>query len=105
MKDKRSPGHFPRRSPIPKTRPGALAWGEDLLGHCARVTAIGCHRLLVENHTGLLLLTETEIQLNTGRGPLSITGHGLTLCEARPRAMIVRGDIRRIDLPREGGDA
>lgn len=105
MRDKRKPEGFPRRAPIQKAHPDALTWPEDLLGRCARITAIGCHRLLVENHTGLLCLTETEIRLNTGCGPLSISGEGLTLCDARPRAMIVKGRIRRIDLPLEGGGA
>lgn len=105
MKDKRYAGGFPRRSPIRKNRPDALLWPEDLLGRCARLTAIGSERLLVENHTGLIELTPTRIRLDTGCGPVSVTGEALTLCEARPRAMIVRGRISRIDLPQEGGDA
>lgn len=92
MKDKR------------KRRPDALTWTEDLLGRCARVTAIGSRRLLVENHTGLLELNEDRVRLNTGCGPIVISGEALRLCEARPRAMIVTGLIRAITLPCEGGD-
>jgi sporulation protein YqfC len=105
MKDKRTAKGFPRRIPIPKLRPDALIWPEDLLGKCARITAIGSHRLLVENHTGLMCLTETEIRLNTGCGPIAISGEGLSLCDARPRAAIVTGRIIRIELPPEGGGA
>lgn len=105
MKDKRTAGGFPRRTPLPKPRPDALIWPEDLLGRCARITAIGSHRLLVENHTGLTCLTETEIRLDTGCGPIAIFGEGLSLCDARPRAVIVSGQIRRIELPLEGGGA
>ena len=103
MKDKRAARGFPRRTPIHRMRPDALTWPEDLLGRCARVTAVGSRRVLVENHTGLLALTETEVRLNTGCGALVISGEGLTLCEARPRAMIVTGRIRRVDLPPERG--
>ena len=104
MKDTRAARGFPRRSPIAKRRPGALIWLEDLMGRCARVTAIGNGRVLVENHTGLLELTEQRIRLNTGCGSVVITGEGLTLCEARPRALIVKGAISRVDLPADGGD-
>ena len=103
MKDKRARG-FPKPQPIHIKRPGALLWPEDLMGRCARVTAIGSGRLLIENHTGLLELSETRVRLNTGMGPLTVTGEGLRLCEARPRAMIVTGVIRRVDLPCQGGD-
>ena len=104
MRDKRAAGGFPRRTPIHKVRPDALLWSRDMLGLCARVTVVGSAQLLVENHTGLLELTDTRIRLNTGCGPIAITGEGLRLCDARPRAAIVSGAIHRIDLPREGGD-
>ena len=104
MKDKRARG-FPKPQPIQIKRPGALLWPEDLMGRCARVTAIGSGRLLIENHTGLMELSETRVRLNTGMGPLTVTGEDLRLCEARPRTMIVTGVIRRVDLPCQGGDA
>ena len=103
MKDKRAKG-FPKPQPIRLPRPGALLWPEDLMGRCARVTAIGNGRLLVENHTGLMVVTDTCVRLNTGGGMLTVTGDGLQLCEARPRTMIVTGVIRHIDLPCQGGD-
>ena len=104
MKDKRAAGGFPRRTPIHKVRPDALLWSRDMLGFCARVTVVGSARLLVENHTGLLELTDARIRLNTGCGPIAISGEGLKLCDARPRAAIVSGRIHRIDLPYKGGD-
>ncbi|MBR0367355.1 MAG: YabP/YqfC family sporulation protein [Clostridia bacterium] len=104
MKDKRAAGKFPRRTPIHKARPDALLWSQDMLGLCARITVVGNARVLVENHTGLLELTDTRIKLNTGCGPVAVAGEGLRLCDARPRAAIVSGRIHFIDLPREGGD-
>ena len=68
------------------------------------MTAIGSDRLLVENHTGILELTGTRVRLCSGAGPLTITGAGLSLCQARPGALIVKGHIRRVELPCEGGD-
>lgn len=87
-----------------RARADALVWPRDLAGACARVTAIGSDRLLVENHTGILELTGTRVRLCSGAGPITITGEGLSLCQARPGALIVKGRIRRVELPCEGGD-
>ena len=84
MRGKGSNAGFPRRS-IFRTRPnppGALEWPRDLAGGCARATAIGANRLLVENYTGILELTDTRVRLNTGlrphhrhrRGPAAVRG-------------------------------
>lgn len=88
-----------------RVRPDALVWPRDLSGACARVTAIGSDRLLVENHTGILELTDSRVRLCTGAGPICVTGRGLSLCQARPGALIVKGQIQRVELPCEGGDA
>ena len=106
MRGKGSNAGFPRRS-IFRTRPaqpGALEWPRDLAGGCARATAIGANRLLVENYTGILELTDTRVRLATGQGPMTVTGRGLALCEARRGALIVKGALQRVDLPCEGGD-
>ncbi len=81
----------------------ALEWTEDLSGGCARVTAVGGRSLRVENHTGVLELSETRVVLNTRRGPLCAEGRDLTLCDIRPGTLVIRGDIRRVDLPCKGG--
>ena len=94
--------HGFRRSRRPKP-PDALAWAGDLLGHCARLTALGSRRMLVENHTGILELSEDCIRLSTGCGPITIAGRGLSLADVRRDALIVRGEIERVDLPPEGG--
>ena len=81
----------------------ALEWTEDLSGGCARVTAVGGRSLRVENHTGLVALSDRCVVLNTRRGPLCCEGRALTLCDIRPGALVIRGDIQRIELPCEGG--
>ena len=104
MRAKRVSKGAPRR-PVFRSRtgPDALEWPRDLTGQCARTTAIGSNRLLVENHTGILELTDTRVRLGTGMGPLTVTGRGLSLCQARPGALIIRGALEKVELPCEGG--
>ena len=91
--------------PTNSTRPpDALVWSRDLLGRYARLTAVGTNRLLVENHTGLMEVTDTRIRLSTGCGCVTVTGRGLTLSDARRCALIIRGELHRIEFPCTGGD-
>lgn len=96
------------QSPRPPRRnrayPPALAWAEDMAGRCPRLTAVGSHSLLVENHTGIAAFTESRIVLNSRAGAVCCLGSGLSLSCARAGAVIIRGDIRRIELPCRGGD-
>ena len=104
MKDKRTAGGFPRRTPIHKVRPDALLWSQDMLGLCARVTVVGSARLLVENHTGIRSFSDCTVVLDSRAGAIRVDGRGLSLGCVRSGALILRGDIRRVELP-EGGDA
>ena len=85
--------------------PPALEWTEDVSGRCPRITAVGGHSLLVENHTGIAAFTDSRVLLNSRAGTVCATGSGLTLSCARAGAVIIRGDIRRVELPCTGGDA
>lgn len=85
-----------RRQPPPAP---ALEWAEDITGGCARATAFGSRSVLVENHTGILEFTDACVRLDTRRGPICVTGTGLSLRDVRRGALIVRGDIRRVELP------
>ena len=91
----------PRRH---RAMPSALEWAEDMTGRCPRITAVGGHSLLVENHTGIAVFTDTRIVLNSRAGAVCAMGSGLSLSCARAGAVIIRGDIRRIELPCRGGD-
>lgn len=99
MRSKQAPREKRRRP-----SPDALIWPRDLAGRCARTTAIGSRRLLVENHTGILELTDSRVRLGTGCGAITVVGSGLSLCDVRGNALIVRGEIRSVELPPEGGD-
>ena len=87
----------PARPPVP-----ALEWVRDISGKAARTTAIGSRQLLVENHTGILDFSDTSVSLNTGCGPIVISGDGLSLSDVRMGTLIVRGMIRQVQLPCEG---
>lgn len=101
----RASRHTPRAPRRERPVPPALAWAEDAAGRCARVTALGGHSLLVENHTGLLAFTDSLVRLDTKGGPLSVAGSALSLADARHGALIVRGHIRRVELPCGEGEA
>lgn len=85
--------------------PPALEWTEDMTGRCPRITAVGGHSLLVENHTGIAVFTDNRIVLNSRAGTVCALGSGLSLSCARAGAVIIRGDIHRVELPCRGGDA
>jgi len=87
------------------TVPPALEWAEDMTGRCPRITAVGGHSLLVENHTGIAAFTESRIVLNSRAGTVCALGSGLSLSCVRAGAAIIRGNIRCVELPCRGGDA
>ena len=101
----RDAARMPRPPRHDRAYPPALEWTEDMTGRCPRLTAIGSHSLLVENHTGIAAFTESKVALNSHAGLLCALGSSLSLSCARAGAVIIRGDIRRIELPCRGGDA
>ena len=101
----RAAEHRPRPPRHDRAYPAALEWAEDMTGRCPRITAVGGHSLLVENHTGIAAFTDSRVLLNSRAGTVCATGSGLTLSSARAGAVIIRGDIRRVELPCRGGDA
>ena len=90
--------HRPAHPGVP-----ALEWLGDVSGRSVRMTAVGCRRILIENHTGVQDFSDGLVCLSTAGGPLRIHGCELELCEVRKNALIVRGHIRQVDLPESGG--
>ena len=80
----------------------ALEWLSDLSGKTARITSVGSRMLMVENHRGILLYESGRILLATRCGAIEITGEDLSLSEVRQDALIVRGEIRHVELPCSG---
>ena len=71
-----------------RAAPPALAWLSDLSGRTARITSIGGHSLLVENHCGILEFTQERISLATRCGTIDVSGSGLSLTEVRRDALV-----------------
>ena len=88
----------PERPPVP-----ALEWIRDISGKTARTTVIGSHQILIENHTGIIDFSDTAVCLDTGSGPITVTGTGLSLTDVRKGTLIIRGHIHQVCLPCEGG--
>lgn len=88
--------HRPGHSSVP-----ALEWLSEVSGRTIRITAVGSHRVLIENHTGIQDFSDSHVRLFASNGALCIHGSDLSLCEVRKSALIVRGDIRQIELPEE----
>ena len=89
----------PAHPPVP-----ALEWISDISGRAARATAIGNHRILIENHRGILDFSGESVRLATSGGPLSVIGQDLSLSEVRENALIIHGRIRQVNLPEDGGE-
>ena len=100
----RAAEHRPRPPRHDRAYPAALEWAADMTGRCPRLTAVGGHSLLVENHTGIAVFTESRIVLNSRAGKVCVLGRSLSLGCARAGEVIIRGDIQRIELPCRGGD-
>ncbi len=86
-------------------RAQALEWIDDLSGKSARVTSIGRRTLLVENHAGIIEYAQSRVLLASGCGTIEVEGSRLTLSEVRRGALMIRGEIRRVNLPCPAQDA
>lgn len=109
-----------KKQPKPPVRPtrrkGVLARGAealelpmDVLGNQARITLAGDGCALIENHRGILEVSDQSVRLLTRQGVLRILGEGLELCQVRPDALKVEGNIFVLELPHPaqptGGEA
>ncbi len=93
------------RRPTRRATPRAVAieWLEDATGRCARVTALGSRCLMVENYTEIIAFSGDCVRLDSGGGALCVYGSGLCLSDIRPGALVIRGEISRLELPCKGG--
>lgn len=77
----------------------AIEWLKDVSGSRPRATMAGAKRVLVENHTGIISLTDGLIRLACSGGEITVTGRELTLSELRRDTAIVEGVIYTVSLP------
>ena len=76
-----------------------MDWLCDVSGKSARVTSIGRNSLLVENHTGILELSDRRIQLGTRCGRITVEGERLSLSDVRLGMLAIHGIIHHVRLP------
>lgn len=58
------------------------------------------HRVLVENHMGVLQYSTEGITVAVGFGQLRIQGEGLCMSQMSPEKLVIRGKIHGIELCR-----
>ena len=62
-----------------------------------KLSVVGAHRALIENHRGLLTCTEELISLRFGRGSLSLRGTALRIEAMNERELLLVGQISRVE--------
>ena len=67
---------------------------EEMVTGAARLTMIGRRRVRIENHCGLVELTQERIRLRTREGMVRIEGSDLTLRELTHHTAEIEGEIR-----------
>ena len=70
----------------------------EVFGNQPRITLVGGGRVLVENHRGLLDYGDEEIAIAGGRLSIKVIGSGLALRGMSREALLITGDIFRIEL-------
>ncbi|GGM31235.1 sporulation protein YqfC [Paraliobacillus quinghaiensis] len=68
----------------------------DVLLELPRITTIGQFHAYIENHRGLILFTDTELQLKLTKGSLKIVGDHFVIKTLLPEEILVEGTIKEI---------
>lgn len=70
----------------------------DVLLELPRITTIGHFHAYIENHRGLMLFSDQEIQLKLVNGSLSIKGNDLVIKTLLPEEILIEGTISEINF-------
>jgi len=70
----------------------------EVLSNLPRVTIVGCGRVVVENHKGLLDYSENAIIVNGGRVTVHILGDKLELRAMNALELLVTGTVFNIEF-------
>ena len=70
----------------------------DAAAGLPRITLSGGRRVTVENHRGLLGWSETYAEISGGRVRVCITGTDLYLRVMKKDAVVITGEIHRVEL-------
>lgn len=83
--------------------PRQLEWLEDALPGRIQMHISGAKKALIENYLCVLAFSSDKIHLLGKNEEVVISGCGLSLCEVRTGAMIIRGDISEICMTDKRG--
>lgn len=62
------------------------------------VELLGNHRVLIENHKGIMLYSHNEIHINLNIGLLYITGYDLNIAYISGQRLVITGSIKCITI-------
>lgn len=68
----------------------------DTILNLPRITTIGQFHAYIENHRGLLIFKDEEIQLKTMQGVVVITGSDFVIKTLLPEEILIEGTISAI---------
>lgn len=66
----------------------------------AHIEMTGTHEFFIENHKGILELTDTEVKINAGKNILRISGSRLTVNSMTANELKLVGDIEAVEFIR-----
>ena len=66
---------------------------DDITMNVTRITMVGRHHLLIENHKGVIEYTNALLRIHVDEGELCINGTGLLLSVIEPEQVEVQGTI------------
>lgn len=66
---------------------------DDVTMNVTRITMVGRHHLLIENHKGIIEYTNERLRIHVDEGELCIGGDGLSLSVIEPEQVEVQGTI------------
>ncbi len=76
----------------------ALDLPADVIAGLPRLEILGCRRLLVENHKGILEYGDEEIDLNGGQVIIKVKGKGLSLRSMNATELSLDGLIFSVEF-------
>jgi sporulation protein YqfC len=66
---------------------------DDITMNVTRITMVGRHHLLIENHRGIIEYTSELLRVRVDEGELCISGTGLSLAVIEPEQVKIEGMV------------
>lgn len=71
---------------------------KDLINNAPIVELYGTARVFVENHCGIIIYTQEEIQIKMQYGILIVKGSALILLQIGKEQLVIKGNIESLQL-------